>query len=148
MAKQTLSIASPGARFSAFLIDIVFLLILHFSLLLVLGSALEHSLGSSIRQETFNSTMHNFSGALKWISPIYFIFLTYFYQATLGKKLLGLKVITADNKRLTFLTVILREVIGKFISTLVILLGFVWIIFDKERQGWHDKIANTLVVRR
>ena len=32
------------------------------------------------------------------------------------------------------------------ISAMVILLGFVWILIDKKRQGWHDKIAGTYVV--
>jgi uncharacterized RDD family membrane protein YckC len=36
---------------------------------------------------------------------------------------------------------------GKIISYVVIYLGFLWIIWDQRKQGWHDKIANTYVVR-
>jgi len=39
-----------------------------------------------------------------------------------------------------------REWIGKWISALVFLAGFLWIILDKENQGWHDKLASTYVV--
>ena len=39
-----------------------------------------------------------------------------------------------------------REWIGKWISGLIFLLGYVWILIDKENQGWHDKILATYVV--
>ena len=38
--------------------------------------------------------------------------------------------------------------IGYIISGLVLLIGFIWIAFDARRQGWHDKIAGTYVVRK
>jgi uncharacterized RDD family membrane protein YckC len=34
-----------------------------------------------------------------------------------------------------------------FISLIALGLGFFWIAFDAEKQGWHDKIAGTVVVR-
>ncbi len=34
-----------------------------------------------------------------------------------------------------------------FISTIPLCLGFLWIAFDKKKQGWHDKLAGTVVVR-
>ncbi|RCV63474.1 putative membrane protein YckC, RDD family [Methanophagales archaeon] len=36
--------------------------------------------------------------------------------------------------------------IGMLISALVIYIGFLWILIDKDKQGWHDKIADTYVV--
>ena len=36
--------------------------------------------------------------------------------------------------------------IGMLISALVIYIGFLWILIDKDKQGWHDKIAGTYVV--
>ena len=41
----------------------------------------------------------------------------------------------------------MREVVGKFISGLVLNLGYLWVIWDGQKQGWHDKIADTYVVR-
>ena len=38
--------------------------------------------------------------------------------------------------------------IGYFVSTLPLLLGFIWVGFDSRKQGWHDKMAGTVVVRR
>ncbi|HET7686351.1 MAG TPA: RDD family protein, partial [Candidatus Limnocylindria bacterium] len=37
---------------------------------------------------------------------------------------------------------------GLIISFVVILLGVIWVAFDSRKQGWHDKLAKTLVVRR
>jgi uncharacterized RDD family membrane protein YckC len=37
--------------------------------------------------------------------------------------------------------------VGYIISAAGICLGFIWIIFDRKKQGWHDKIAGTVVIR-
>ena len=37
--------------------------------------------------------------------------------------------------------------LGYFLSSFVFCLGFIWIAFDKKKQGWHDKIAGTVVVK-
>lgn len=65
---------------------------------------------------------------------------------TTGKKLLGIRVVKEDGQRAGFLTMLIREWIGKLISGAVLLLGFVWILTDKENQGWHDKLMRTYVV--
>lgn len=43
---------------------------------------------------------------------------------------------------------LLRETLGKFVSSLFLGLGMFWAIWDKDRQTWHDKIAGTVVIRR
>ncbi len=65
---------------------------------------------------------------------------------TLGMKALGMKVVKTDGTPVTFLTALLRYV-GLIISFFVLFLGVIWIAFDKDKQGWHDKIASTYVVR-
>lgn len=90
------------------------------------------------------STVQSFFNLLGFI---YYVGMTYYYGATLGKKALNMKVVDeATGNKLTFGQVIMREVVGKLISGVVLLLGFVWIIFDAKKQGWHDKIAKTVVV--
>jgi len=66
--------------------------------------------------------------------------------ATLGKSVLGLKVVRADGSNLGWGKAILRY-IGYIISGLALSLGFLWINIDKLRQGWHDKFAGSYVVR-
>ena len=65
-----------------------------------------------------------------------------------GKKLLSLRVIYLETGRPAgFWRMLLREVIGKWVSAVVLYLGFFWAIWDERHQGWHDKIAKTVVVR-
>ena len=42
---------------------------------------------------------------------------------------------------------LIREIIGKSASALVLYLGFIWILFDLNLPGWHDKIARSYVVK-
>ena len=65
---------------------------------------------------------------------------------TPGKMLLGLRVIQASGDPMTPGIAFLRWV-GYLISGPVLCLGFLWIAFDGRKQGWHDKIAATLVIR-
>ena len=65
---------------------------------------------------------------------------------TPGKMLLGLRVIQASGEPMTPGVAFLRWV-GYLISGLAFCLGFLWVAFDRRKQGWHDKIAATLVIR-
>jgi hypothetical protein len=65
---------------------------------------------------------------------------------TPGKMLLGLRVIQASGAPMTPGLAFLRWV-GYLISTLPFFLGFLWIALDRRKQGWHDKLALTVVVR-
>jgi outer membrane protein assembly factor BamD (BamD/ComL family)/uncharacterized RDD family membrane protein YckC/heme exporter protein D len=68
---------------------------------------------------------------------------------TPGKWLLGEKVVEKLSGNYPgFWRMILREIIGKFVSGLPLALGYFWAIWDKDGQAWHDKIAGTVVVKR
>jgi uncharacterized RDD family membrane protein YckC len=76
-------------------------------------------------------------------------YLVYFWTTsgqTIGKKVMGVKVVTTDGELVGVGKAILR-IIGYAISGIVFYLGFIWIIFDSEKQGWHDKIAGTYVIK-
>jgi uncharacterized RDD family membrane protein YckC len=62
---------------------------------------------------------------------------------TPGKRVLGVRVMRTDGTRLK-LGNALRRQIGYWISA-VFFLGFLWILFDNRRQGFHDKLAGTIV---
>jgi len=81
---------------------------------------------------------------------IYLAVNLYFWSKgkTLGKFVLGMRVYKTDGTPAGFGTMLLREIVGKFISGLVFSLGYLWIIFDREHQGWHDKIAGTVVLKK
>lgn len=65
---------------------------------------------------------------------------------TPGKHLLGIRVIREDGQSAGFLTMLVREWVGKWISGLIFSLGFLWILLDRDKQGWHDKLMSTYVV--
>ena len=65
---------------------------------------------------------------------------------TVGKMLFGLRVVRTDGTNPGFITMLLREWMGKLISYLFFGLGFWWALWDKDRQTWHDKFAGTVVV--
>lgn len=68
------------------------------------------------------------------------------WQATLGKKLLGLKVTDEYGNRISFGRANARYW-SKVISGLVMFIGFIMVAFTKRKQGLHDLMAGTLVVR-
>jgi uncharacterized RDD family membrane protein YckC len=70
------------------------------------------------------------------------------YGLTPGKYLLGIRVIKVDTGvPASFWRMALRQIIGQWVSAILCYLGFIWAIFDANKQGWHDKIAKTLVIR-
>ena len=76
----------------------------------------------------------------------YFTLFHGFGGQTPGKKLLGLRVVQSSGKPMTPGLAFLRWV-GYIISQIPLCLGFIWIAFDGRKQGWHDKIAATCVIK-
>lgn len=79
---------------------------------------------------------------------VYFIYFIGAKGQTLGKMALKIKVVTAGTNEVPgYLKAFLREVVGKFLSSFALLLGFLWMLWDKNKQTWHDKIAGTVVIK-
>ena len=88
------------------------------------------------------------------ISPIfflmtlgYFVFFWTLVGYTPGKALLGLQIVRQNGQPLSVGRSILRY-FGYLVSAVPLFLGFIWILFDHQHEGWHDKIANTHVIYR
>ena len=69
------------------------------------------------------------------------------WQATLGKKMLGLTVTDLNGNRLTFGKATGRY-FAKILSSLILFIGFIMVAFTERKQGLHDQIAGTLVLRK
>lgn len=68
--------------------------------------------------------------------------------ATPGKQALSARIVDArTGAPLTTKQSVIRY-LGYFVSFLPLGLGYVWIAFDHKKQGWHDKMANSVVVRQ
>lgn len=69
------------------------------------------------------------------------------YEGTFGKRMMRIKVSDENGQRLTLGKSIIRN-LTKIISYTLIGLGFIWVLFNKEKRGWHDLIAKTYVIRK
>lgn len=75
----------------------------------------------------------------------YFVFMTRFFNQTLGKMVFGIKVIGLKEDHLTWKTILFREWIGRFISSTII-IGYILAAFFPKKQGLHDIFSDTSVV--
>jgi uncharacterized RDD family membrane protein YckC len=65
---------------------------------------------------------------------------------TVGGIVLKLQLVRTDGQSVTFLVALVRALAAAF-SVIFLFIGFLWIAWDRDKQGWHDKIAGTVVVR-
>jgi uncharacterized RDD family membrane protein YckC len=68
-------------------------------------------------------------------------------SATPGKMVISAKIVDAKTLGEPSMGQLIVRYIGYFISAFIFGLGFLWVAFDKRKQGWHDKIAGTLVIK-
>lgn len=80
-------------------------------------------------------------------SLLYYWLFTGLKGQTPGKMLVGIKVVNVQGDRPGLASAALREIPGKIISTVVLFIGFLWIAEDMQKQGWHDKLAATYVLK-
>lgn len=79
---------------------------------------------------------------------LYLSWLTYKYGGTPGKLIGGMEVVDENGKHLTFGKSLFRHYIGYAVSLLFFGLGFFWVIKDPKKQGWHDQMTGSYVVRK
>jgi len=79
---------------------------------------------------------------------LYFLLMTKFYGKTLGKMIFGLRVIREDLASLKWSDLLFREVVGRFLHRVFWFtsLLYLFVAFDEQKRGVHDRIASTRVV--
>ena len=82
------------------------------------------------------------------ISLLYYILFTGLRGQTPGKMVMHIQVVDANGNIPSWGQVIMRELIGKLISGIVLLLGYFWVAWDPRKRGWHDYLGRTFVVRK
>jgi uncharacterized RDD family membrane protein YckC len=87
------------------------------------------------------------SGVGVLVSIVYFtLFIGSARGQTLGQMVMGIRVIAAESgDSIGYGRAFLRWLVS-IVSAIVILLGYLWMIWDKEKQCWHDKAAGDFVV--
>lgn len=78
---------------------------------------------------------------------MYFVLLTWCTGTTIGKRLMNLRVVPANrSQKLSFVDVLYRETIGRFLCGVSIWIGYIIVGIDKEKRGFHDMLCDTRVV--
>ncbi len=86
---------------------------------------------------------------ISYVFPVVVVLLFWsHYQATPGKLLFSIKIVDADTGKKPTIGRFIIRYIGYIPSVAVLFLGIFWLAFDIRKQGWHDKMANTVVVRK
>lgn len=115
----------------------------------IILSVLGGILGALLGGESVSFTAGGFS--TNWMYIVLSILYSVGYQGyagqTLGKKVMGIKVVDEKGQKPSYFTFFLREIIGKFVSAIILFIGYLMVIWDSKKQGLHDKIASTYVVR-
>lgn len=71
----------------------------------------------------------------------------YFRSATPGKMVIGAKIVDAQTGEQPSTGQLIGRYAGYFVSMFPLMLGLIWVGLDKKKQGWHDKLARTVVVK-
>ena len=79
------------------------------------------------------------------ITVIYNVFMIMHGGSTIGKRVLGIKVVSENGQPLTLMQAFLREFLGKSIFG-VLIIGYLWMLFDQKKQCWQDKMGGTVVI--
>ena len=128
-------------RFFASIIDCVWYIFLLMPLTIIYGF-----------DQYLNSGPFSYLGVwhvlLEVILPIALVILLWLrFSATPGKMLLRLKVVDIKTSEpISFRQAIIRY-FGYVPSILCFFIGIIWVVFDIRKQGWHDKLASTAVIR-
>jgi uncharacterized RDD family membrane protein YckC len=85
---------------------------------------------------------------LNYAFPAIAVILFWVYKsATPGKMALRLKIVDADTGQAVSTGRLIGRYLGYYVSIIPFFLGLIWVGIDKKKQGWHDKLAGTVVVR-
>lgn len=135
-------------RGCAFAVDWAMILMLGFVMFLM--SYIGYKVGLSAHGRSV--TMENSSGlyfiltlASIVLSAAYFVIFHSLDGRTIGKWIFGLRVVGAENGDVTLRQALLRWLAA--VGFAPILLGFLWVIWSREKRAWHDIIAQTWVIR-
>ncbi|MES9886029.1 MAG: RDD family protein [Candidatus Sedimenticola sp. 6PFRAG1] len=70
-----------------------------------------------------------------------------YWGATPGKMLIHVKIVDARTYNPPSVGQLVGRYLGYLASAIPLMLGFIWIAFDRKKQGFHDKLSGTVVIR-
>lgn len=86
---------------------------------------------------------------LNYILPAIVVIIFWLYKsATPGKMVLKLQIVDAKTGGKPTVGQCIIRYFGYYVASIPLLIGIIWVAFDSRKQGWHDKMAGTVVVRK
>ncbi len=134
-------LASPGKRLGAYVLDILVPSVALFLMMMAFGVV-----GAASQSEEAGITAGFLVAFALFIAYTVWALKLFVRGTTPGKNMLGMRVIKENGQPANFGTMLIREWIGKSISAMLFSIGFLWILFDRDHQGLHDKLVSTYVV--
>jgi uncharacterized RDD family membrane protein YckC len=137
------SLASLGLRCGAFLIDYILTLLI---------PALTLVFAVYVKRRWLAPTFANILVIAGYLATGTMIFFNWFYfyvhnRQSLGKTFIGLRVVRQDGKPIDYKTAVIRHIVGYPLSLIFFGMGLLWMFWDPKQQGWHDKLAKTIVIK-
>lgn len=136
-------LAGLNSRAIAFFIDLIVIAIIA---LVAYGAAIYFLPDTNLDSYELKRVFMPIFMLLFFLASSYFVILNGYGGRTIGKMIMGIRIISDEGGSIGFWQSFVRW-IGYYISGAFLFLGFVWSIFDKSSQSWHDKIAGTYVVK-
>jgi uncharacterized RDD family membrane protein YckC len=132
--------AGFGLRYGAWMFDFLITLIAIMVFTFAVTAASRRSVVGS------NTDLLIVAGLTVLLFLLNFVVLAGTGGQTAGMRILGVYILRVDGKPFTMKDALLRHLIGYPLSTAAFFLGFLWMLWDPRQQGWHDKLARTIVV--
>ena len=124
-------------RAAAFLIDWLIVVVILVPLLVVVFG---------MREITLDPAEHSWDLLVPLVIGAAVVGFWRYCGATPGKVALGVKIVDANTLLPASTARLVLRFFGYLVSALPLYLGFLWIAIDRRKQGWHDKIARTIVI--
>ena len=132
--------AGFGLRYGAWMFDFLITLIAIMVFTFAVTAASRRSVVGS------NTDLLIVAGLTLLLFLLNFVVLAGIGGQTAGMRILGIYIVRVDGRPFTMRQATLRHLIGYPLSTAAFFLGFLWMLWDPRQQGWHDKLARTVVV--
>jgi uncharacterized RDD family membrane protein YckC len=115
---------------------------------LIIDGILVGIVGSILNAVLFAGDAVRGNGLNLLVGVAYYVYFwsAYGHGQTLGNRALSIRVVKADGSELTITDALIRY-LGLLLSFFCLFIGVIWVAFDANKQGWHDKIASTYVVK-
>jgi uncharacterized RDD family membrane protein YckC len=85
---------------------------------------------------------------INWVLPAVAVVLFWIYrQATPGKMAISARIVDAKTGARPTTGQLVVRYLGYYVAMIPLFAGIIWVAFDPRKQGWHDKLAGTVVVR-